>query len=250
MAAPWPLPYIVAMNSTSLLVNPWLAPPKHKPFVLSDDAPKLQAYSDYPSSTAYRLHLLPLPFQGRPDAPIVVLGLNPGYDEGDETKQTTDYFIETNLRNYRHDSTLPYPLFFLDPEIEGETSGAGQKWWHQRLKPLRQHYNDDKLLARSILSVQYVPYRSKTYKHSRNYLESQKYGFELVRQAVERGALIIALRSGRLWEEAVPELKEYARFYQLSNPRYPVLSEQQFRHKPEGWPALLTELDRIKQATT
>jgi hypothetical protein len=233
------------MNPTLVPVNPWLALPKQKPFVLSHDVPSLQAYSDYPSSTAYHLHLLPLPFQGRPDAPIIVLGLNPGYDEGDETKQTTDYFIETNLRNYRHDSTLPYPLFFLDPKIEGEHSGAGQKWWHQRLKPLRQHYKDDELLARAILSVQYVPYRSKTYKHSRELLESQKYGFELVRQAINRGALIIGLRSKKLWEEAVPGLKNYAQFYQLSNPRNPVISEQQLGK--EGYQKLIAELEKARQ---
>ncbi len=234
------------MNCTPTLANPWLALPKQKPFVLPGDEPSLQSYSEYPTLTAYRLHLLPLPFQGRPDAPIVILGLNPGYDEGDETKQTTDYFIETNFRNYRHDSTLPYPLFFLDPKIEGESSGKGQQWWHRRLKHLRALY-DDKLLAQALLSVQYVPYRSTSYKHARHYLPSQEYGFELVRQAVKRNALIIALRSKRLWKEAVEELDGYERFFTASNPRNPILNEQQLS---KGYAELRVELDTLKQTIT
>ena len=47
-------------------------------------------------------------------------------------------------------------------------------------------------------------------------MPSQEYGFNLVRQAVERGALIIGLRSERLWKEAVPALTDHSRFYQLS----------------------------------
>jgi hypothetical protein len=229
------------MNFTSVPVNPWLALPEQKPFVLPDDAPHLEDYSKNAGDTAYHLYLPPLPFQGRSDAPIVLLGLNPGYKEADKDNHSTPEFLETNFRNYRHDPTLEYPLFFLDPKLDGD---AGQKWWHQRLKPLRHHYNDDKLLARAIISVQYLPYRSKTYKHSRELLESQKYGFELVRYAINRGALIIGLRSKKLWEEAVPELGNYTRFYQLSNPRNPVLSEQQLGE--EGYQKLIAELEKAR----
>ncbi|MGI4865983.1 MAG: hypothetical protein ACRYFZ_18820 [Janthinobacterium lividum] len=226
------------------VANPWLILPKLPPFVLPQDEPVVDVYSAArnPSLTAYRLHLPPLPFQGNSEAPIVLLGLNPGYKKADEDNHSTSEFRETNFRNYRHDPTLEYPLFFLDPKLDGD---AGQKWWHKRLKPLRQFYNDDKLLARAILSVQYVPYRSTAYKHSRRLLESQKYGFELVRQAVERGALIIALRSVKLWQDAVSELKDYPRFYQLSSPLNPVLSEQQLGE--EGYQELITELEKVRQ---
>lgn len=126
------------MKTASAPVNPWLSLPEEQPFVLPSDASQLIAYSEHPSDTAYRLHLPPLPFQGRPDAPIVVLGLNPGYAESDENYHTAPYFVETNFRNYRHDPTLPYPLFFLDPAIEGGATEAGQRWWHRRLKFLRE----------------------------------------------------------------------------------------------------------------
>jgi len=162
------------MKNTLAVANPWLALPNQPPFVLPQDAPLLDVYNatHNPSLTSYRLHLPPLPFQGNPEAPIVVLGLNPGYDAGDEIKQTTKYFLETNFRNYHHDATLPYPLFFLDPQIEGKASGKGQQWWHRRLKPLRELY-DDALLAQALLSVQYVPYRSTAYKPTRQLLPSQ-----------------------------------------------------------------------------
>lgn len=102
-----------------------------------------------------------------------------------------------------------------------------------------------KVSARAILNVQYAPYRSNAYKPTRRRLDSQVYGFELVRQAVERGALIIAFRSARLWKEAVPELENYERFYELSNPRNPVLSKQQLG--AERYQQLLAELDKAQQ---
>ena len=135
------------MKTELSLVNPWLALSQQKPFVLPQDAPRIEVYAENPSLTAYRLHLPPLPFPGRPDAPIVLLGLNPGYKEADEDNHSTAEFIKTNFRNYRHNPTLEYPLFFLDPKLRED---AGQKWWHQRLKPLREQF-DDKLLAQAIL---------------------------------------------------------------------------------------------------
>ena len=85
----------------------------------------MDVYSEEnPSSTAYRLHLPPLPFQGSPDAPIVLLGLNPGHKDADEANHITPEFRETNFRNYRHDPTLEYPLFFLDPELNGRCRAA------------------------------------------------------------------------------------------------------------------------------
>ena len=228
----------------SASANPWLGLPEQAPFVLPDDVPYLEDYSKNATDTAYRLHLPPLPFQGRPDAPVVLLGLNPGYAESDEIWHNTPYFRETNFRNYRHDATLPYPLFFLDPEIEGGATEAGQRWWHRRLKHLRKQY-DDRLLAQAILSVQYAPYRSTSYKPTKQCLDSQSYGFALVKQAVERGALIIALRSVRLWQDAVGELKDYERFYQLSSPLNPVLSKQQLGEK--GYQELIAELEKVRQ---
>lgn len=232
------------MKTASALVNPWLSLSEQPPFVLPSDVSQLTAYSEQPSDTAYRLHLPPLPFQGRPDAPVVLLGLNPGYAESDETRHMAPYFVETNFRNYRHDATMPYPLFFLDPAIEGGAPAAGQQWWHRRLKHLRAKYND-KLLAQAILNVQYAPYRSTAYKPTKRHLDSQEYGFSLVQQAIKRHALIIALRSVRLWQEAVPELKDYDRFYELTNPRNPVLSEQQLGS--EGYRALLAELAIVQK---
>ena len=233
------------MENSSAVVNPWLALPTQPPYVLPNDKPHLTDYAKAPSDTAYHLDLPPLPFQGRPDAPIVLLGLNPGYSEAnDENWHKKPEFLEINQRNYRHDATSEYPLFFLNPNIEGGSFSGGQNWWHRRLKPLRKAGYDDKLLARAFLSVQYVPYRSKSYKHNRTVLESQKYGFDLVRQAVERGALVISLRSERLWKEAVEELDGYERFYQLSNPRYPVLSEKQLG--TDKYQELLAELDKLR----
>ncbi len=81
------------MKTALTLDNPWLALPTQAPFVLPQDLPFLDVYSEENiSSTAYRLHLPPLPFQGSPDAPIVLLGLNPGHKEADEANHITPSF--------------------------------------------------------------------------------------------------------------------------------------------------------------
>jgi len=65
-----------------------------------------------------------------------------------------------------------------------------------------------------------------------------------VRQAIQHNVLIIALRSEKLWKEAVEGLDVYERFYAVSNPRNPVLSEQQLGSKVYG--ELRAELDKLK----
>ena len=98
-------------TAPSTPINPWLSLPEKAPFVLADDALHLEVYNEeHRSNTAYHLHLLPLPFQGRPDAPIVLLSLNPGYAESDKDLQTTPYFLDTNLRG----STINVMLSFVN----------------------------------------------------------------------------------------------------------------------------------------
>ena len=73
-------------------------------------------------------------------------------------------------------------------------------------------------VAQNISIIQFFPYHTKKYKNIpkrllKGYLESQDYNFELVKQAIERKAIIIILRSKKLWFEAIPDLdNERTRF--------------------------------------
>jgi hypothetical protein len=202
------------MNPT----NPWKNLASDAPFVVPADKVQVERFNGLNPDDAYRLrtHLPPLPFMGRPNAPVVLLGLNPGY-----------------------------AFFFLDPHYNGD---AGQQWWHKRLSHLRKASKhagafSDEHLAKELLCIQYFPYRSKSYK-SMQRLDSQQYGFDLVQAAMDRKALIILLRSRTLWIKAVPNLENYEHLIQLSNPLNPVLSPGQLKNG--GWEKLVAALSKAQ----
>ncbi len=60
-----------------------------------------------------------------------------------------------------------------------------------------------------------------------------------MRQALARGAVVVLLRSARLWLTAVPELAGYARLYPLRSTQNSTLSR---RNCPEGFEAVIEAL--------
>lgn len=222
--------------------NPWLALPQSAPYLLASDRAAVEHFNSKParkSEHSFHTELPPLPFQGAPTAPVLVLALNPGYAKSDDDNHVTPAFLKANRRNYAH-QPADYPFFFLDPQYAGD---AGQKWWHTRLAHLRQESKhkgafSDEHLAKSLLCVQYFPYRSERYSAAS--VESQQYGFELVKQAMERNALIILLRSRALWYEAVPKLEKYENLLEVSCRLQPVLSRKQLGDA--GWEKLVAAL--------
>ncbi|HEY3033555.1 MAG TPA: hypothetical protein VGJ54_02700, partial [Streptosporangiaceae bacterium] len=71
-------------------------------------------------------------------------------------------------------------------------------------------------------------------------LQSQQYGFDLVRSAVRRGAVVVFLRGERLWSETVPELTKTARTpAAVLNKRRPYLSPGNL---PPGVYALVSQV--------
>lgn len=62
--------------------NPWQGLPPSPPYILPDDSVPVVAFNLKSTEvTKYDLRLFPEPFFGRPDAPVVVLMLNPGWHE-------------------------------------------------------------------------------------------------------------------------------------------------------------------------
>ncbi|WP_303956391.1 hypothetical protein, partial [Desulfovibrio piger] len=59
--------------------------------------------------------------------------------------------------------------------------------------------------------------------------------------AMNRRALVVQLRSKKIWEEAVPGLATYPRRIECRNPRRPTLSPGNLGS--EGWRILLSALD-------
>jgi hypothetical protein len=187
-----------------VIQNPWVDLPARAPFVLPDDRPFVEAFnSSAPSSLRIRTELLPEPFLGNPEAPVVLLALNPGWGPADAAWHRRPTFRRRVFACLRHDPSES-PFYHLDPTHDS----PGRRWWTKNLRHLVSEVGEY-ALARQLICVEYFPYHSLAFGHDTLRLPSQAYGFQLVRRAVARGAVILQLRGRRLWEGAVPELVRY-----------------------------------------
>lgn len=189
--------------------NPWLAVPEVAPFILPGDAGVVERFNQTaPSETRVDLNLLPEPFQGNPDAPVVLLGLNPGLSDEDAAIHADRLFAQRLRANHAHESA-DYPFYLLHPEVQG----PGRNWWDRRLRRVLELAPRQRV-AQRLLCIEYFPYHSVRFG-ARLRVPSQEYGFYLARQAVRRGAVVVIMRSHRLWHAAVPELDSYERAFSL-----------------------------------
>jgi hypothetical protein len=203
--------------------NPWRLLPRASPYVLDEDRASIDAFNRTVSPD-YVVHteLLPEPYFGRRDAPVVVLALNPGFSDADVDVHGRVDFHEACRANIDH---LPsaYPLLYLDPRFETTPGGA---WWLRKLKPLLDAGVERSAIAANLLCVEWFPYHSKRFKKPRGVFPSQRYGFGLVEDGVRRNAIVIDMRSSRLWTTSVPCLASHARRYRLKNPRNVTVSRK------------------------
>ena len=219
--------------------NPWLDLPHTSPFVLADDMEAIEAFNTT-ATDAVRIHveLLPEPFLGDPHAPIVLLGLNPGFSPEDIPHHSDPTFAHLLRLNIAHGQS-DFPFYLLNPRI----AGPGQKWWERRLSRLLE-VAPRETIAKKLLNIEYFPYHSDRFAHHRLRVASQDYGFFLVREAVHRGALVILMRGHRLWFSAVPELATYGRLFTLRSVQNTTISR---KNCPEGFEEVLAVLDEPAQ---
>jgi hypothetical protein len=225
--------------------NPWTKLPRKAPFVLASDRLPIKEFNKR-ARAEYRIieHLMPVPYLGSPDAPIVLLHLNAGYSPEDETRQSTKRFRQISRRNLLH-QPLSYPFYYLDLQLEGseQDPGPAYLYWRRRLgKELLDQYGD-RLVANKVFCIELFPYRSRYHRALPITLDSQHYGFKLVRQALARQAVVIILRARARWFAAVQELQSYPYKYVLNNPRNATISA---RNCPEGYPKIVRILEKCR----
>ena len=198
--------------------NPWLELPRKPPLVLGEDCPHVEAFNRKAKDDhQLDLELLPEPFKGVRDAPLVLLLLNPGKNDGDRAVHAGPYseHLRANLGDdraaQRHLGLRPEGLEISD-------------WWSRRLSALRREGHELDELSRKVLSVEFHGYHSRSWSQLPVTLPSQHYGFWLVESAIERGATIVTMRGNRLWSVAVPRLHGYEKAFQVKNPRAGTLS--------------------------
>jgi hypothetical protein len=198
-------------------------------FVLPIDRSKVEEFNERRGpSHAHYLHvdkILPEPFVGDRQAPIVLLSNNPGAGSLELTYNLHPRFVARMRDNYHHRPS-DYPFGFLAPDYEGR----GRVWWASKFKHLIKEFGEV-VVAGNVLNVPYFPYPSQRFDHVRLCVRSQDYGFSLVRDAVERGAVVVLMRrrTRLAWFGAVPGLQEYRRLFEVAFPLNPVISPKNCR---------------------
>lgn len=198
--------------------NPWLDLPSEPPYIATVDTDVLLKVGK--RADGLRFDVLPDPYLGDMNqAEIVVLPLNPGFEDADLlVNMQRDEYVTQNRLSLKLKSSPPF--YFLNPEL---MYSGGYRWWMRIFKPLLQQGISANTLAHKMMCIQYLGYHSTTYLHLNTTLPSQLYSFDLVRQAIQLKKIIVMMRSEKLWLEAVPELKNYP-YIKIKNPRNPVLS--------------------------
>jgi hypothetical protein len=196
--------------------NPWL---KFRPAdnnILACDRPYVEEFNAYVkrrklkqgSAIHIRTDLLPEPFFGRFDAPVVLLLQNPGVDKAERERRLhrEPQFRRLLVRSLR--SKRGQSHFHLR---YGE--GPGHEWWARAIRPLAHELQTTEVsLASKLLCVEYFPYHSRSFDHRTLRLPSQEFTFRLIRDAIRRNAWILCMRGELEWIGAVPSLSGHERF--------------------------------------
>lgn len=209
---------VAAAMTASETSNPWPALPLEPEYVLPCDADAVKKFKPAREEKRLHLELLPEPFIGAIEAPVVLLALNPGFSTEDVAVHGSADFRDRVRGNHAR-KAAQYPFYYLDPICSKTPGGV---WWEKKFRSLRSEGFDQQQVASSILCVQYFPYHSDQYAPLA--VPSQEYSFMLVRSAIGRGAVIVIMRAGESWFKRVPELKGYSRLQKLCNPRNVTIS--------------------------
>lgn len=193
--------------------NPWIELPASAPFVLPSDAAPINAFNDRERQRRsdcerLQLDLLPEPYIGRPDAPIVILKSHPGYHPSDAHFAANEVSREAWRRNILHEP-VDYPFYVLDPDLAW-TDHA--KWWRRKIRQVIALSNE-RTVANNVLCIHGCPYRSYRHPALPGLLTSQPYSVALVDQAIDRNAVILMGNTVRWWHEMVPRLGMYPHLF-------------------------------------
>ena len=212
--------------------NLWIRLPEKPPFILSEDAPFVHRFnSSVPLATRIETDVIPEPYLGTPLAPILLLNLNPGYDAREVPFHNTDpHFISLARANLAH-SFSEYPFYLLDPTIP---YSLGHQWWTRKLQTLL-HTAGHGAVARSLFCVEYFPYHTRRYSHSKWPFPSQAYSFALAREAAISAKAVVLMRGSRYWLSVLPSLRNDPRLILLRSVQNVAISP---RNCTTGYPLL------------
>lgn len=197
--------------------------------MLAQDRPAVEAFNRTATErTRVETSLLPEPWVGCTDAPILLLLLNPGMSDDDLALHRRPAFRRRIFACHRRE-LAPFPNYYLDPDV----TGPGARWTARILRPLVAEFGAQ-AVANAVGALEFFPYHSRSFAHHRLRVPSQEFTFSLLRSAIGRGAVVFVTRGRGLWEAAVPELRGYERTFRTNSVQNVVISP---RNCPEGWEA-------------
>ncbi|MDA1298546.1 MAG: hypothetical protein O2868_00530 [Proteobacteria bacterium] len=214
--------------------NPWKDLPTVAPYGLVENLELIERFNQS-AKPEHLIHtgILPEPHLGDPNAPIVLLSLNPGYSPQDEITHSDRVFVEACRKCARHEPQ-DYPFYLLNPELPG----GGFDWWSKKLKPLIELFGRERV-AHKVFCVELFPYHSVKFAHHKLRVHSQDYAAYLIRNSVQKNALLVAMRGFRFWEQLVPELSEYPQLFRLNSAQNVTISA---KNCPLGFPHIVEAL--------
>jgi len=207
--------------------NPWLNFRVSSEMIHNDDRATFSLHNgSVASDYQFLSHLAPEPWIGDTQAKLLVLLANPGATRGDVLgKQQTgaDLINQLSIANLNH-SIKDYPHFFFNPILEGTD---GHTWYRKRFRHLIEA-TDAQNISRQVLSCELVPYHSFSWKKPRILPPTQSYTFELVRNAIDRGAIVLIGRGKAEWFKNVPELSKYKRYFEPASSQCAYISPRNY----------------------
>jgi len=244
--------------SRERLSNPWVKLRPDPKFVLDEDREYVDAFntlldqdevrakskaakngSDWKSRKPFQLRtdLPPVPFAGFHNAPVVILAANPSWSDKSLVDDVHSPGLDIIMRGIQEPGGTPFW-----PLLDSPATSSALEWWGPRTRELRDAVGDDELVVNGLLVVELHGYRSQSWAAPWTNFPSQAFSFQLVRDAIEREAVIVIAKCRRHWLGSVPELRTHPRLHViegLASTQNAALSSKNLR--PENFVILVRQ---------
>lgn len=192
--------------------NPWVGFKFSDSMLHPDDADSVEFHNrSSKSDYQFLLHLAPEPWIGNLQGNLLVLYSNPGATQDNLNKvfQPKHHEVmEKSISNLNQEITS-FPHFHFDPELK-DTEGG--KWFRSKYRWLIEE-TSDRAVSENLITCELAPYHSVKWKVPRRKLPTQEFTYEIIRNAMSRGAVILLARTPKIWLENLPELANYPKVF-------------------------------------